>query len=235
MALARRLADRLHPRPTERALTPRRVWNGIFVAGDRRAKRDLMTMSPCRDRKSETTTREKWPQKPPSCLQVLISRFRRTGWWRMQSEKNRSPRPNSLLTGKLTGNLLFFGSFEQVTKRQKTLVPTGFPRKTPKIFIREILFRKQGISLQYQDITALDCRFRESAACRMPRKSSPENASEWFGRFQIVAPPSIMAKDGKSMNAKETLSCTVEAYLGSSSTPPGTSARINRSTPRPSR
>src|SRR4029077_15881813 len=32
----------------------RRVWNGIFVAEDRRAKRDLMTMSPCRDRKSET-------------------------------------------------------------------------------------------------------------------------------------------------------------------------------------
>ena len=28
-------------------------------------------------------------------------------------EKNRSLRPNSLLTGKLTGNLLVFGSFEQ--------------------------------------------------------------------------------------------------------------------------
>ena len=41
-------------------------------------------MSPRRDRKSETTTREKWPQKPPSCLQVLISRFRRTGWWAHQ-------------------------------------------------------------------------------------------------------------------------------------------------------
>jgi hypothetical protein len=24
---------------------------------------------------------EKWPQKRPSCSQVLISRFRKTGWW----------------------------------------------------------------------------------------------------------------------------------------------------------
>src|SRR5262249_31215221 len=35
------------------------------------------TMSPRRDRKSETTTREKWPQRRPLCLQVLISGFRR--------------------------------------------------------------------------------------------------------------------------------------------------------------
>jgi len=46
---------------------PLRVWNGIFAAGDWRAKRGLKTMSPRRDRKSETTTREKWPQKRPFC------------------------------------------------------------------------------------------------------------------------------------------------------------------------
>jgi hypothetical protein len=56
--------------------------NGIFAAGDWRAESASETISPHRDRKSETTTREKWPQKPSSCLQVLISRFRRTGWWR---------------------------------------------------------------------------------------------------------------------------------------------------------
>jgi hypothetical protein len=60
---------------------PLRVWNGIFAAGDWRAKRDLKTISPNRDRNSETTAREKWPQKQPLCLQVLISRFRKTGWW----------------------------------------------------------------------------------------------------------------------------------------------------------
>jgi hypothetical protein len=38
---------------------PIRVWNGIFAARDRRAKRDLMTMSPRRDRESETTGRGK--------------------------------------------------------------------------------------------------------------------------------------------------------------------------------
>ena len=41
--------------------------NGIFAAGDWRAKRGLKTMSPRRDRKSETTTREKWPQKRLFC------------------------------------------------------------------------------------------------------------------------------------------------------------------------
>lgn len=46
---------------------PIRVWNGIFAAGDWRAKRGLKTMSPRRDRKSETTTREKWPQKRLFC------------------------------------------------------------------------------------------------------------------------------------------------------------------------
>jgi hypothetical protein len=45
---------------------PYRVWNEIFAAGDRRLKRDLKSMSPRRDRKLETTTREKSPQKKPS-------------------------------------------------------------------------------------------------------------------------------------------------------------------------
>ena len=45
------------------ASLPNRVWNGIFAAGDRRLKRDLKSMSPRRDRKLETTTREKSPEK----------------------------------------------------------------------------------------------------------------------------------------------------------------------------
>ena len=47
-------------RPIAAQACPLRVWNGIFAAGDWRAKRGLKTMSPRRDRKSETTTREKW-------------------------------------------------------------------------------------------------------------------------------------------------------------------------------
>ena len=39
----------------------------VFAAGDWRAKRGLKAMSPRRDRKSETTTREKWPQKRLFC------------------------------------------------------------------------------------------------------------------------------------------------------------------------
>src|SRR5262249_20743183 len=53
-------------RQTPRALR-RRVWNGICAAGDGRAKRDLKTISLRRDRKSETTTCEKSPQKRLFC------------------------------------------------------------------------------------------------------------------------------------------------------------------------
>ena len=45
-----------------RALLQRRVWNGIFAAGDRRAKRDLKTIFPRRDRKSETTSARNAPK-----------------------------------------------------------------------------------------------------------------------------------------------------------------------------
>jgi hypothetical protein len=55
------------PRALSRSVCPIRVWNGIFAAGDRRAKKALETMSPSRDQRLETTTREKWPQKRPFC------------------------------------------------------------------------------------------------------------------------------------------------------------------------
>jgi hypothetical protein len=77
-------APKVRPRSVAAPLQTSAAGNGIFAAGDRRAESALETISPRRDRKSETTTREKWPQKPPSCVQVLISRFRRTGWWAHQ-------------------------------------------------------------------------------------------------------------------------------------------------------
>jgi len=58
---------------------PIRVWNGIFAARDRRAKRNLMTMSPRRDRESETTGRGKWPQKRPFCLRAIYCWFGKIG------------------------------------------------------------------------------------------------------------------------------------------------------------
>jgi len=45
----------------------RRVEFGTGAAGDRRPESNLKTISPRRDRNSETTTREKWPQKRPFC------------------------------------------------------------------------------------------------------------------------------------------------------------------------
>jgi hypothetical protein len=53
---------------------PLQVWNGIFAAGDWRAKRGLKAMSPRRDRKSKTTTREKWLQSGLSARELLTRR-----------------------------------------------------------------------------------------------------------------------------------------------------------------
>jgi hypothetical protein len=67
--------------PRLRSACPIRVWNGIFAAGDRRLKRDLKSMSPRRDRKSETTTRQNSAQKRPFYQRAAICEFRETGWW----------------------------------------------------------------------------------------------------------------------------------------------------------
>jgi|SRR6516164_4021847 len=56
-----------------------RVWNGIFAPGDWPAKRGLKTMSSRRDRKAETTTREKWPQKRPFCYWAISCGFAHQG------------------------------------------------------------------------------------------------------------------------------------------------------------
>ena len=62
-----------------------RVWKGIFAAGDWRAKRHPKTISLRRDRNSETTTREKWPQKRPFYLRAISCGFWKTGWWAQSS------------------------------------------------------------------------------------------------------------------------------------------------------
>jgi integrase len=53
--------------------------DGIFAAGDWRAERASETISPRRDRKSETTTREKWSQKESFCQRAVSCAFRKTG------------------------------------------------------------------------------------------------------------------------------------------------------------
>jgi hypothetical protein len=74
------------------------------------------TITACRDPKAAGKNREKWPQKRPSCLQGLTSRLLEVAnaVWR-----NQSPRPNSLLTGQLTGNLLVLAPFEQERSGKK--------------------------------------------------------------------------------------------------------------------
>jgi hypothetical protein len=47
-------------------------------------QKGLKSISPRRERKSETTTPEKWPQKRPFCLRAISCGFRKTGWWANQ-------------------------------------------------------------------------------------------------------------------------------------------------------
>jgi hypothetical protein len=73
-ASTRRLCER-YGASFATGVLPRRVWNGIFGAGDWRAKRDVNTMSPHRDQKSETTTREKWRKKGFSASELSVAGF----------------------------------------------------------------------------------------------------------------------------------------------------------------
>ena len=112
---------------------PCRVWNGIFAAGDWRAKKDLKTMSLRRDRKSETTTREKWPQKRLFCSPAISCGFRKTGWWRRQSEANRSLSQNSLfprLTGIFLGKII--GSYHRIMPVAEGLLPNRHGPAEPR-------------------------------------------------------------------------------------------------------
>jgi hypothetical protein len=66
--------------------------------------------------RKDENLRVEWPEIPAKTPYLASCRKRAVckGWVVADAvEKNRSLRPNSLLTGKLTGNLLVFGSFEQ--------------------------------------------------------------------------------------------------------------------------
>ena len=70
-------------------------WNGIFAAGDGRAKRHLKTTSLRRDRKSETTRREKWPQKWLFCRRAWTSGRTRARTWDPLIKRHAAPLDNS--------------------------------------------------------------------------------------------------------------------------------------------
>jgi hypothetical protein len=86
-----------------------------FGAAESRQERDFWGQRPGVEiallPRAETGTVQGGEEKPrqwrafPDSLRKTPKQ--RTGWWRMQSERNRSPRTNSLLSGKLTGNFRF--------------------------------------------------------------------------------------------------------------------------------
>jgi hypothetical protein len=59
---------------------------------------------------------EKGHQQWPDAANLLMFRDQATEWWRTQSQSNPSPLPNSLLTGKRTGNFVKTTSFEKILR-----------------------------------------------------------------------------------------------------------------------
>ena len=78
--------------------------NGIFAGGDRRPETAPETLSACRDRKAVRKNRKNWPANAAFLLAGSTVRVSEDCLVADAVCRNRSPRPNSLLTGKLTGN-----------------------------------------------------------------------------------------------------------------------------------
>jgi hypothetical protein len=90
-------------------------------------------------------------------------------WWRTQSPSNRSPAPNSLLTGKLTGNFAESGlvrRFSRQLGQQIQCLAGKFPAQRN----RELLGPLQGIFAEEQRIFSVRAAYGEKADRREPIK-----------------------------------------------------------------
>jgi hypothetical protein len=80
------VADRVVP--TSPALSCRGEFGTGFLPPETHAPKGILkTLSLHRDRKSETTNRENWPQKRPLYQRAISCGFRKTAWWRRQSSE----------------------------------------------------------------------------------------------------------------------------------------------------
>jgi hypothetical protein len=83
-----------------------------------------------------------------------------TAWWRTQSHTNRSPHPNSLLTGKRTGNFVnsaLSGRFLKADTQANSKASSEIPYATEQGIIsaeQGILAQEQGISPAQTEIIA---------------------------------------------------------------------------------
>jgi hypothetical protein len=72
-------------------------------------------------------------------------------WWRTQSKSNPSPLPNSLLTGKRTGNFAKT-AVSVASKTVNNSVVTGLPKQIPYSTEQGIILPEQGMLAQEQGI-----------------------------------------------------------------------------------
>src|SRR5260221_14316723 len=90
--------------------------------------------------------RRKSPQKRPIPSRRRDLRFRRTGWWWEQSDTNRSPTCNSLLTGKLTGNFTILGPQKPISLHETTVLQQLFTKFPTQINRETILKNREFLS-----------------------------------------------------------------------------------------
>src|SRR6266403_3365351 len=99
---------------------------------------------------AETKTQElngrKSPQKRPILRRAKNVRFAETGWWCVQSDTNRSPAGNSLLTGKLTGNFAILGLPKPISLHETTVLQRLFTKFPTQINRENILKNRVFLS-----------------------------------------------------------------------------------------
>src|SRR6266403_3072001 len=86
------------------------------------------------------------PQKRPLFDRRWFPRFGQTGWWCVQSDTNRSPAGNSLLTGKLTGNFAILGLPKPISLHETTVLQRLFTKFPTQINRENILKNREFLS-----------------------------------------------------------------------------------------
>jgi hypothetical protein len=115
-----------------------------------RQKSSTNARTPTETKIQELSTR-KSAQKRPIWRRVGNAWFARTGWWCAQSDTNRSPTCNSLLTGKLTGNFAFLGPQKPISLHETTVLQRLFT-KFPTQINRENILKNREISGKNREI-----------------------------------------------------------------------------------
>ena len=194
----------------KRPRQPRRAGNGFQKARDKRPKiaqcgfpdwqrLRFAALNPAKARRFEAFG---------VALETLETE--RSAWWRTQSQSNLSPLPNSLLTGKRTGNF----AKSRLRERQRLqiiLSLQGFPYKFPTQRNRELFWRNTEFWRKNREFYRPNCNH-----CRM---KFPAQWTSGYVRYcsnsgKNVAVPRLSALCQKRTSAARSIKSPQAAVTG---------------------